>query len=257
MIRTDRLSDLRTFTRRFDRPASILPSWLRPSALVGALLLHATILVVATGSPDPYSPFDGIEVTIATLGDNAEDKPEREEIKPGSTQAATPEPTNQPAALAAPVVAEPQAPALPVRTNAPADQPAKNELTRKEPAKNDASSAFEIPPSASQLAQRSGATAGSKQATSLSRASYEGLLIAEFSRHKFYPAAARVAGITGSVEVSFTVGADGHITNGTITRSSGNALLDAQARAMMEAVSAPPPPGGQFRSSTTIRFSLY
>ena len=40
------------------------------------------------------------------------------------------------------------------------------------------------------------------------------------------------------------------------TRGSGNVALDGAARAMMSAIQRPPPPGGSFSTSTTIRFSF-
>jgi protein TonB len=57
------------------------------------------------------------------------------------------------------------------------------------------------------------------------------------------------------VGVAFTVGSSGRIVSHSITKSSGNAALDARVHAMMEAVEAPPPPGGSFRGHITIRFS--
>lgn len=112
---------------------------------------------------------------------------------------------------------------------------------------------------ASQRAQRRGVPEGRGQAAGapgVSRAGYASLLAAEVARHKVYPAAARAAHATGSVGVVFTVGASGRVISHSITRSSGNSALDGAVHAMMAAVRAPPPPGGIFRSSTTINFSL-
>ena len=62
--------------------------------------------------------------------------------------------------------------------------------------------------------------------------------------------------MTGSVGVAFTVGASGDVISHAITRSSGSAELDGAVEAMMAAVRAPPPPGGVYRASTTVNFSL-
>lgn len=252
-------ANLRSCRRQIADPPSICPAWLRPLLLAIVLLGHALVLTATRNSLEFASPFDTIEITVATLGDSAEEKPELEEIKPAQPQAAAPTSTGQRPALPvpAPLMPEPQALSLPERGQTLDDKSVNNDENEQAARKSEINPAFEIPPQAGQLAQKLGATAESNQTTGLSRATYEGLLIAEFNRRKSYPAAARAAGITGSVEISFTVGPNGRVSSGIITRSSGNALLDAAARAMMDAVSAPPPPGGQFSSSTTIRFSLY
>ncbi len=109
---------------------------------------------------------------------------------------------------------------------------------------------------AGQQASRRGSPQGQAQASGMSRGDYASLLAAEVARHKVYPAAAREAHATGSVSVTFTVGASGRVISHSITRSSGNSSLDGTVHAIMAAVHAPPPPGGIFRSSTTINFSL-
>jgi TonB family protein len=58
------------------------------------------------------------------------------------------------------------------------------------------------------------------------------------------------------VRITFTIGASGRVVNHAITKSSGNATLDAAAHAMMSAVQAPPPPGGSFRGQIAIRFQM-
>ncbi len=82
------------------------------------------------------------------------------------------------------------------------------------------------------------------------------MLAAEIGRHKVYPEAARERGATGAVGVRFTVGPNGRIVSHAVTRSSGDAELDAAVGAMMAAVEAPPPPGGRFVGDIFIRFDL-
>jgi protein TonB len=94
------------------------------------------------------------------------------------------------------------------------------------------------------------------EAAAASRASYGAIISAEIARHKIYPAEARAAGASGTIGVAFTVGAEGRIVTHTITRSSGNPVLDGAIDPMMAAVQAPPPPGGVFRGSVSVRFDL-
>jgi TonB family protein len=87
-------------------------------------------------------------------------------------------------------------------------------------------------------------------------ADYRALVVAELNRRKFYPPAARQAGIEGVVMVAFTVGASGRVTQHSITRPSGHAALDSAVHQMMGQVGLPPPPGGTFRAMVPIRFNL-
>jgi protein TonB len=90
----------------------------------------------------------------------------------------------------------------------------------------------------------------------MSTAGYAALVAAELNRHKAYPEAARASGASGSVGVAFTIGPSGHATGIAVTSSSGNAALDSAARQAVASIRVPPPPGGLFRTATTIRFSL-
>ena len=88
------------------------------------------------------------------------------------------------------------------------------------------------------------------------RSSYGAIISAAINARKFYPPAAREEGASGSVGLAFSVGGNGRVTNATVTRSSGNALLDNAARQAVLGVQAPPPPGGSFSASISLRFSL-
>lgn len=92
---------------------------------------------------------------------------------------------------------------------------------------------------------------GGAKASASDLAAYASTIYAEIARHK------NSSGISasGSVGVAFTIDASGRIVSHTITQSSGSAELDARANAMMQAVQAPPPPGGSFRGRITIRFN--
>jgi periplasmic protein TonB len=68
----------------------------------------------------------------------------------------------------------------------------------------------------------------------------------------FYPPAAR--GAKGVVGVAFTIGASGALSSFAITRSSGDAELDAAARALVQSVRFPPPPGGSAHIATSFNY---
>jgi periplasmic protein TonB len=85
---------------------------------------------------------------------------------------------------------------------------------------------------------------------------YGALVSAEVNRRKFYPPDARGTNAAGNVGVVFTIGPAGTVTSHSITRSSGNAAIDAAVHSMMAAVQLPVPPGGQFLGSIVIKFSL-
>ncbi len=70
----------------------------------------------------------------------------------------------------------------------------------------------------------------------------------------FYPAAARARGARGVVGVSFSIGASGALAAFAITRSSGDADLDAAARSLVQSARFPPPPGGSARVSTSFNY---
>ena len=101
-----------------------------------------------------------------------------------------------------------------------------------------------------------GATQGAAASSAAARSSYGAIVSAAINARKFYPPAAREVGASGSVGVSFSVGGSGRVASVTITRSSGNALLDNAARQAVLGVQAPPPPGGSFSASIILKFSL-
>ncbi|HYA75230.1 MAG TPA: TonB family protein [Roseiarcus sp.] len=105
-------------------------------------------------------------------------------------------------------------------------------------------------------AHRVGVREGQAQDVGLSRATYAAMLLAQIGARKYYPEAAREHGVTGAVVVSFSVGAGGGMGAVTVIQSSGSAELDNAARQIVRSVAAPPPPGGEFSASTTIRFHI-
>ena len=62
------------------------------------------------------------------------------------------------------------------------------------------------------------------------------------------------AGAKGVVGVAFTIGASGALAAFAITRSSGDADLDAAARTLVNPTHFPPPPGGSVRVATSFNY---
>jgi protein TonB len=114
-----------------------------------------------------------------------------------------------------------------------------------------------LPP---QVASRAGVVTGQGESGAahgaVASADYRALVIAELARHKRYPDAARAAGVTGTVVVSFTIGSGGRVTTSSVVQSSGSSVLDGAARQMVSALSLPPPPGGRFSATAPVRYSL-
>ncbi len=235
----------------------IQPFWLRPLALVTIVALHALIFVTVRSQPAALSPLDGVEVTLAPLGDAAEDQKNQDEIK----AAAPPPPMEKVMPPAPPVEAPPPqvvAPeAIPTPAAAPKPRnaaPARQEKRLEEKRKLEEAAERRRKAQEARQELRRGEEHGVARASAMSPAAYAGLLAAEIRRHTFYPTAARAEGSTGVVGVAFTIGPSGRLAALSITRSSGNPALDAAARTTLRAIHTPPPPGGRFSTSTNIHF---
>lgn len=258
-------------------PAAVRPLWLRPLALILILAVHGLFFVAIKNRPAVLSPVDSVEVGLVPLGDSAEDQKAQEEIKPAELAAPEPPPPPpvdrvEPVEAPPPVVAAPEAIPLPIEEPKPVQPPPvpppqQTVVEKKPPPKpveirddrreklkqQEIADRRRKAQEARQELKR-GADNGSPRGSSMSPASYAGLLAAEIRRHTFYPAAARASGATGAVGVAFTVGPSGRIVSQSITSSSGNPTLDAAARTTLSAIRMPPPPGGRFSTSTNIRF---
>jgi protein TonB len=86
-------------------------------------------------------------------------------------------------------------------------------------------------------------------------------IVALLERNKRYPPAAHARGEHGIAQVFFTLDRSGRVINSRIARSSGAALLDAEALALLQrAQPFPPPPaelpGPQVNLTVPIRFNL-
>jgi protein TonB len=270
----------------FPPAVAVRPGWLRPVALILILAIHAAIFFAVRGAPDVFSPLDAVDVTLVPLGDSAQDQRKVEEIPaaepPPAPASPEPPPLERSSELAAPPpqVASPEAIPLAVSKPKPIARPRPKEddrqtaderrklreaAERRQEARDEARenalrkraalAAQSRKAQQEQAATHRGAPGGAA-AGAMSQASYAGLLAAELRRHTFYPAAAKAAGVSGSVGVTFTIGPSGRVISQSITRSSGNSALDSAAHAIMSAIHAPPPPGGRFNTSTNLRFGF-
>jgi protein TonB len=92
-----------------------------------------------------------------------------------------------------------------------------------------------------------GLRSGRASETGLSLATYRAILAQMVAAHTFTPPGAT----PGSIHVSFSIDAGGDVVG---VSASGDGLLADAARKIVRSVHAPPPPGGHFHGSVTIRF---
>jgi protein TonB len=90
-------------------------------------------------------------------------------------------------------------------------------------------------------------------------ASWQQAVVARLARFQRYPAQAK--GATGIVKLSFSIDRQGHVLNSQIIKSSGSAVLDAEALSLLtRAAPLPAPPAAVPDSNFTfvlpIRFGL-
>jgi periplasmic protein TonB len=90
-------------------------------------------------------------------------------------------------------------------------------------------------------------------------ASWQQAVVAHLGHFQRYPAQAK--GATGIVNLSFSIDRQGHVMNSKIIKSSGSAVLDAEALSLLtRAAPLPPPPAAVPDSDLTfvlpIRFGL-
>jgi len=236
---------------------SLRPGWLRPSALAALVAVHGAIFYTAGTPPTPSSPLEAVAIPVIALGDDAQEQTAQEAIaepRPPAAQAVPqPEPVPPPPP---PVAAEaPPSPVAPPKPRSEPTKPPRGDPRPPRPVQRKARAPTNRPPQEARQAVHQGVTSGA-EAGGVSRAEFGALVIAELNRRKFFPAAARAAQASGSVGVAFTIGPAGRVVSQSIVRSSGNAALDDAARTILSALRTPPPPGGAFSASSSIRFEL-
>jgi colicin import membrane protein len=100
-------------------------------------------------------------------------------------------------------------------------------------------------------------TAGSASPAAIG--AYRGEVMGHLAGFKRYPESARARGAQGRPSIAFTLDASGHVASVSLTHSSGQPDIDAEAVAMVRRASPfPAPPAGASRSFTaTIGFVLH
>jgi protein TonB len=143
-------------------------------------------------------------------------------------------------------------------------KPAAAKLTPEKPAPRSDQRAASVAEAAAR--GRSAGTGGADGASAEERgradtSRYEAKLAAHLRRFRTFPEDARKRGITGTAMVRFTVNASGAVSGARLSRSSGEAVLDQAAVAMVNRASPfPPIPGDVGLKSLTVnvpvRFDL-
>jgi len=72
-------------------------------------------------------------------------------------------------------------------------------------------------------------------------ANYNQIIAARLQRFKQYPSAARAANEEGRTRVLFTLDRSGRLLSSRLTKSSGHAVLDAEALAVLQRAQPFPP----------------
>ena len=258
------------------RNGGLRPRWLRPLALTTLVGLHGAVLAGFVTTEPPSGPADAVDVTLVSVGDSAEDQKPQAEVQPADPPPA-PRPRHAPylpslslprpslrrpslprrrrkwrlrrpcrRAAAAKLAAEPR----PVEKRVlAAPAPARQAERRPKPPSDPRGKPQEALPAAHKGVETGAEDGG------MSRADYGALVVAELNRRKFFPAAARQAGASGSVGVSFTLGPSGRVISQSIVRSSGNAALDDAARAILCRAANPAAAGRAFQRQHEHPFS--
>jgi protein TonB len=190
----------------------------------------------------------------------AEDTPEAEETEEveAPQEAATPPveaSVTMPVELEKPTVVTPQAPAL---VNKPKTETKKAEARKAE--KKAAKKRAKPQPrrlavagsTVSKEAKRKGQSSAQSSGGRKSSSEYRSIVQARLSARRGAISSSAGSGVRGRVIIAFLIGASGRVTAASVSKSSGNARLDAAARSVVASTSFPPPPGGSFRSGIPI-----
>lgn len=175
-----------------------------------------------------------------TLPEVAEDLPPLPDM--------TPVPVPEPEVALARPVARPERPP-------PVEKPKPVEKQKEKPQQETRRARAEASETAPKPAAAANSTA---QRGSMSPAKWQSRLMAHLERRKRYPAAARSQRVEGTVYVSFSLDASGTVLRAAITRSSGNADLDAEVLSLVKRSSPlpAPPPDAPRDITAPVRFNL-
>jgi TonB family protein len=143
-------------------------------------------------------------------------------------------------------------PPPPLRVEAPKPQARPSPKATRAPRPAEAQS--RLPAAEASRGAPSTSAPSSAAAGAASLSAYIGEVSAAIRSRMFYPPAARARGVKGVVGVAFTIGASGALASFAITRSSGDADLDAAARTLVQSARFPPPPGGSAHIATSFNY---
>ncbi len=239
----------------------------------GTVMIVPVEVVVETTLPAATAPTNATKpeakVTTPTLQAEAAKKPAAPGIPVSPTAAEAPRPALPEEALAPPRAVEtakaPEAPAAKLLI----EEKRKTEPARETPEREASKSARASPSTAAAPARaaanhsdgRAGASGEAESGGRAAVSSYQAQVLAHLSRHRIYPPEASSRGITGVATVRFALASNGQVLSSALALSSGAALLDEAAVAMVRRASPFPPfpPGlGHSRMdfAAPIRFDL-
>ena len=167
------------------------------------------------------------------------------EVEAETPEVAVPIPTARPR-IEKPVRVAEDEPEKP-KARKPATETRKAEKKPAKPASRSGSVAkVDAPPAPKAAAPRKNAGVS---ASKVSPARWHSKVLSWLNRHKRYPSAAKSKRQEGTVQVAFTVDANGRVTSSRIARSSGNPVLDKAALDMVRRSSPVPAPPAEMAQS--------
>jgi protein TonB len=179
----------------------------------------------------------------------AERAPEVEATPDAETPAAETQPEqasiSMPVELETPVIEAPQAPVLFKKRKPVAKAVQKKAKTEKRRAAVAGSAVTKD-------GKRKGASQAQSSGGNQSSSQYRSIVQARLSARRGAISSSAGSSARGRVIIAFSIGASGRVTSVSVSKSSGDARLDAAARSVVAATSFPPPPGGSFRSGIPI-----
>ncbi len=248
---------------------SVLGSYSHRLPILGSLLIHAALLgwlMLVHPTSVRSVPDQPIEIVFEAASEPEPDPMPSVDATPDLLpEPGAPEPTAEPSAEPAP---EPNKqsptlapPALPPSLVIPSPPRPKPVAVRPPRPASPAASAALVPNG--QPVMTAPPVAAPPATPPVATAADPGWRIALggwLAAHKRYPERARQRGDEGTVGVRFTVNAAGRVLDVAVTSSSGSALLDDAARAMLSGQQVPPfPPSmslAQLIVPVSIRFRL-
>ncbi|CAN3989945.1 hypothetical protein [Methylocystis bryophila] len=216
---------------------AIRPPWLRPLSIAVVLLGHVALgLLFMNFALEKIVPLDSMSADLIPEGDQFEsvEQVELEDTPP-------PEAVEQPDfAIPPPLVMHPEAPPLPAKKQVVEPEKRVVEKRQERPRAEHKQQAQER--------HRLGMEGGQAASGGISRATYAALLSAAIRRH--VPGSSSLG--AGTASCSFHIGPGGGM--GGVACSGSTPAHAALLHRAIASVQAPPPPGGRFFASQSVKF---